>query len=129
MTDTRPLQPIERALVAAAAAFCAVPASGYHPTDQSLIWRLAEITDAIQARSLADQLVITTGPVEYIYGDAKDLVEAHRHKIADPYAVRNHSRYLACHVFSYFEKRSIRELRSLGLPDYVPQPPNTVTVF
>ena len=128
MTD-RALVPLERALVAAAVAFCVQHATGFYEQDKRLLQRLADITDAIKALSLADQLVINTGPVQYIYGDTVDLIEVSRDKGAPARAVSNHKRYLACHVFQYFELRSVLALRAVGLPDRVPDPEEAVTVF
>lgn len=119
MTD-RPLTSHERALIAAAVAFCAVPSSGYYQDDDRLLRRIADITDAIQHLSLADQLIVTTGPMQDIYGDAVKLVKAQRNKDAGNYAESNYTRWLACDVLAYFERRSIAALSALGLPDHVP---------
>lgn len=119
MTD-RALTLHERALIAAAVAFCAVPSSGFYQADDRLLRRIADITDAIQRLSLADQLVVTTGPMQNIYGDAVKLVEAQRSKEAHGDSIANYTRWLACDVLTYFEQRSIAAINGLGLPDHVP---------
>jgi hypothetical protein len=128
MTD-RPLTLHERALIAAAVAFCTVRSTGFHEDDDRLLRRLADVVDAIQSLSLKDQFVVTSGPLEWVYGDACDLIAAHRDKAADQRQRARHAQYLACQVFRYFELRSVLAQRALGLPDHVPDPEKSVTVF
>lgn len=127
MTD-RPLSLHERALIAAAVAFCAVPASGFYQEDDRLLRRLADIIDAMEGHPFPDQLKVQSGPLQDVYGEAVKLVAAHRNRSVGGYVVRDHMRFLACAVFAYFEARSVASLQALRLPDHVPAVEKNVAV-
>jgi hypothetical protein len=127
MTD-RPLTLHERALIATAVAFCAVPSSGFYQQDDRLLRRLADITDLMSGQPFDDQLKVQSGPLQDVFGEAAKLVAAHRNKALGGNAVRNHMRYLACAVFAYFDLRSVVALRALSLPDHVPAAEQSVKV-
>jgi hypothetical protein len=131
MTE-RPLLPQERALISASVAFCVLPAAGQPRADRFLLLRLMTLCDAVADMAASPlkspRFEIEHGPVQHIYWAARELIKLHRDKAASRTARECKARHLACHVFTYFDTRSILGLRGLSLAEHVPEPPKAVVI-